>query len=351
MIALALALAASPPVPLEDGWREAMVSVADLDARLAFFRDVAGWELVSQGPVGDEQLKAWRIPPGVPAQTALMRQPGATRGLVRLVAFAGARERIRSSARPWEAGGWAGLNIRVRGIEGAFRTLQLHGWQGFSDPVTFRVPPYTVREVMAVGPDGLTASFIERVDPPLAADWPGLWSRAITVFEVTADPAASARFYGEVLGLKARLSYDGPAAEPGMNLLGLPHDQVAQVTRHVRWWQQQGREDGTIASLGFRGAAGRDFADTAAPPRLGLFLVAMPVADAAARCRRAAAAGSRLVRSPNELLRVDGGRAISCTVQTPSGSWLELYTPITTGPVQRPREPRRSPASTGKDRL
>lgn len=330
MIALALALASAPPPPLDDGWHEATISVADLDARIAFFEDVAGWEVVSRGLVGREQLDAWRIPAGMTAQTALVRQPGSPRGMVRLVAFSGAAERarIRSSARAWEAGGWAGLNIRVRDIEAVFRRLQQHDWQGFSDPVTFTVPPYTVREVMAVGADGLTVSFIERVDPPLAADWPGLWSRAITVFEVTAAPAASIRFYGEALGLKARLSYDGPAADPGMNLFGLPHDAVAKVTRSVRWWQQQGREDGTIASLAFGGAAGRDFADSAAPPALGLFLVSLPVADAAGRCERAARAGAATVRAAGRLVRADGAAAISCTVTTPSGSWLELYTPL-----------------------
>jgi hypothetical protein len=102
---------------------------------------------------------------------------------------------------------------------------------------------------------------------------------------------------------------------------------VAKVGRHVRWWQQQGREDGTIASLGFSGVTGRDFAGDAEPPRLGLFLVSMPVADSAGRCRRAAAAGAAYVRRPAPLVRAGGENSMSCTLRTPSGSLLELYTP------------------------
>jgi hypothetical protein len=42
----------------------------------------------------------------------------------------------------------------VRSIEAVFARLQRAGWQGFSEPVTFTVPPYRVSEVMVVGPDG-----------------------------------------------------------------------------------------------------------------------------------------------------------------------------------------------------
>jgi catechol 2,3-dioxygenase-like lactoylglutathione lyase family enzyme len=191
-------------------------------------------------------------------------------------------------------GGWGGLNVRVRSIDAVFARLQRAGWQGLSDPVTFKVPPYTVREVMVTGPDGLTLSLIERVDPPIVPDWSSLWSGAITVFEADADPAASDAFYGKILGLKARLSYDGPAAEPGMNLFGLPHDVVGRTQRRVQWWQEQGGSEGIIAPLAFRGITGRRFPPEAlAPPRLGLFLIAMPVSDPAARCARAIAGARR----------------------------------------------------------
>jgi len=329
MMLAALALAAAAPVPLDDGWQEAVVSVADLDERVRFFRDVVGWEVVDRRPVSREQLRAWRLPDGATAETVLLGSPGTARGRVRLVAFEGVGQpgRIRSSAQPWESGGWAALNVRVRSLDAAFRSLQRAGWQGFSDPVRLVVPPYTVREAMMVGPDGLTVALIERVEPPVEGRWPGLWSEAVTAVEAAADAPASRRFYGNLLGLKARLAYDGPAAEPGMNLFGLPHDLVAKVTRRVDWWQARGRGDGTIATLSFAGVAGRRFADGAAPPRLGLFLVAMPVSDAAARCARASAGGAPTIRAAAPLDRPPYGRVVSCTIATPDGAWLELFTP------------------------
>ena len=319
---------ASAAAAADDGWHEAFVSVADLDERIAFFRDVIGWEVVDRRAVSRSQLEAWRLPPGAAAQTALVRSPGAGRGTIRLIAFGDVPEagRIRSSARPWDAGGWAGLNVRVRSIDAVFARLQRAGWQGFSEPVTFTVPPYRVREVMVVGPDGLTLSLIERLDPPLQADWASLWSPAVTVFEADVDPAASKAFYGDLLGLQPWLDYEGAAAEPGMNLFGLPHDVVGRVTRHVRWWREGGRGDGTISTLAFRNIVGRRFlGETLGPPGLGLFLIAMPVSDAAERCGRLAGRGVRLIRPAAVVDRPGTGARMSCTVETPSGSWLELY--------------------------
>jgi catechol 2,3-dioxygenase-like lactoylglutathione lyase family enzyme len=327
-----LATPAHAASPVDDGWQEAVVSVGDLDDRVLFFQTVIGWELVERATVSRSQLAGWGLPAGATAESALVRAPGASRGYLRLVAFSGVPEasRVRSSARPWDAGGWGGLNVRVRSIDEVFARLQRAGWHGLSDPVTFKVPPYTVREVMVTGPDGLALSLIERVDPPLVPDWSSLWSRAVTVFEADAEPAASDAFYGGRLGLKARLRYDGPAAEPGMNLFGLPHDVAGRAERRVQWWQEQGGSEGTIATLAFRGITGRRFlAHELAPPRLGLFLIAMPVSDAASRCARAMAGGIPPVQTTRVVDRAGTGRSTSCIIRSPSGSWMELYSPRT----------------------
>jgi hypothetical protein len=84
-----------------------------------------------------------------------------------------------------------------------------------------------------------------------------------------------------------------------MNLFGLPHDVVGRVTRQVSWWREGGRGDGTIATLAFRGVTGRRFPpEMLGPPRLGLFLIAIQVDDAAERCGRLARLGRALSGQP-----------------------------------------------------
>jgi catechol 2,3-dioxygenase-like lactoylglutathione lyase family enzyme len=328
---LVLLLLLIQPAPVtattSDGWHEAFVSVADLDDRLAFFRNVIGWEAIDRASISRSQLDAWRLPPGATAETALVRSPGADRGVIRLVEFSGVpeAERIRSSARPWDAGaGAASMCGSARSARcSPAPARRLAGLQRTGDVYRAAVP---VTEVMVVGPDGLTLSLIERLDPPLQPDWTSLWSPAVTVFEADVDPAASRAFYGDQLGLESWLTYDGPAAEAGMNLFGLPHDIVGRVTRQVSWWREGGRGDGTIATLAFRGIAGRRFPpETLGPPRLGLFLIAMSVPHASERCFRLAKRGARIIRPASVVDRPGTGLRMSCTLATPSGSWLELY--------------------------
>lgn len=302
-----------------DGWLEAVVSVGDLDARQALFRDVLGYELVHRGSVSAEQLREWGLAKGETAQEALMREPGARRGFIRLVAFSTgpAAGRIRSSAQPWEAGGWSGLNVRVRDIDLVFNRLQAAGFQGFSDPVSFTVPPFRVREAMMVGPDGLVLGLLERVEPPLAEPgWRSLVSRPVTAFTVTDRPAATETALRN-LSLAVRLSFDGLTAEPGPNLFALPHAMVAQTTRSVRWWQEAKREEGTIASIAFGGLAGRSFGGTARAPRLGLLTLRLPVPDAQSRCVAAGAKVYSATIAPY-------GRIHGCIVHLPNGAQVDI---------------------------
>ena len=322
---VAATLAAGPlEAAADNGWQEAVVSVSDLEARTDLFRRTLGFQVVRRGRVTAAELEGWDLPPDQSARYVLLAQPGADGGWIRLVAFAGAgaqdRGRIRSSAQPWEPGGWSGLNVRVRNIDAVFRTLQHAGFQGFSDPVEFVAPPFRVREAMMVGPDGLVLGLLERIDPPFeGAGWTNLVSRPVTAFAVTTRPDATAEALTRI-GLRTRLSFDGPAAEPGPNLFALPHDVVGRARRSVRWWQAAGREEGTIATIAFEGVLGRSHEQSAGPPALGLFALRLPVRDPAARC----SAGGGVAR-PATIAPY--GRVLTCTIRLPDGAMLDIVGP------------------------
>jgi hypothetical protein len=305
----------------DQGWQEAVVSVSDFDAHLRVFRDVIGWQVIHRGRVPPGQLAAWGLSGDAVADEIVLAQRGAVRGFIRLVRFPGSadRPRIRSSAQPWEAGGWSGLNVRVRDIDAVFRRLQRAGFQAYSDPVEFRVPPYRVREAMMMGPDGLVLGLLERVDPPFRDfEWTSLVSRPVTAFTVVRDLDAVGDTL-ERIGLQTRLSYDGAAAEPGPNLFGLPHDLVGNVTRHVRWWRLGDGDEGMIAAMSFEGLAGRSHVEAAVPPSLGLFALRVPVRDVASACGRVVGALQPATPlAPYGVVRI-------CTVRLENGARLELF--------------------------
>jgi catechol 2,3-dioxygenase-like lactoylglutathione lyase family enzyme len=307
-----------PPPPIDSGWTEVIVSVSDLERATATLAAATGWSVRHRGPVPAQTMAAWGWTSGRSADSILMGEPGAVRGLVRLVA-AGDTRRLRSSALPWEAGGWAGINVRVADIDARFRALQALSFQGFSDPVQFEVPPYTVRESMLVGPDGLVLGLIERVAPPLA-DWPyrSAVSRPVTLFATVADPARTRAFFAGQLQWAPRLAYDGPAAPPGMNLFALPHDRLAEITRRVDWWHPGGGEEGTIATIAFSGVQGRYH--KASGPGLGLVLARIPVSNARAFCARMQAPLVATSVAP-------WGPATGCVLESPDGARMEIFTP------------------------
>jgi hypothetical protein len=305
----------------DQGWQEAVVSVSDFDAHLRVFRGVIGWQVIHRGRVPPGQLTAWGLSGRGVADEIVLAQRGAGRGFIRLVRFPGSadRPRIRSSAQPWEAGGWSGINVRVRDIDRVFRRLQRAGYQAYSDPVEFRVPPYRVREAMMMGPDGLVLGLLERVDPPFRDfEWTSLVSRPVTAFTVVRDLDSVGDTLARI-GLQARLSFDGAAAEPGPNLFGLPHDLVGKVTRHVRWWRLGDGDEGMIAAMSFKGLAGRSHVEAAAPPLLGLFALRVPVRDVASACGRAGGALQPATPSaPYGVVRI-------CAVRLENGARLELF--------------------------
>jgi len=334
VVALAM-LAASPAllskvppgVPIDDGFAEVVVAVIDLEKRVSQFTAATGWRELSRGRVYPAVLASWGLPRTVSAREALLGEPGTERGRVRLVELqgAGAARRIRSSALPWESGGWAGVNVRVANIAEAFDGLQREGWQGFSDPVSFDVPPFRVREAMLVGPDGFVLGLLERVSPPLEGwNWGSRISRPVTVFATVADTAKARQFFEGDLGIKVRLQYDGPAAPPGMNLFGLPHDHTPSMTRIVDWHQAAGRDEGTIASIAFRGVVGRRFNTDSAPPNLGLFMVRLFVVDAAARCAALQGRTVGKVRSGYTAEVQPYGRLNGCVIESPDGAWVDV---------------------------
>jgi hypothetical protein len=303
--------------PIDDGFAEVVAIVSDASAGARAMARATGWTVRHSGAVDQAVLRAWGLPATARGREAVLSEPGARRGFVRLVSLSGAGEqrRMRSSAQPWEAGGWAGVNVRVADIDAAFTSLQRAGWQGFSDPVAFDVPPYRVREAMLVGPDGLVLGLLQRVSPPMQG-WSqaSAISRPVTMFATVRD-GQRARAFLEAAGLKVRLDYDGPTAPPGPNLFALPHNVAPGLTRTVSWHQAAGRDEGTVAVIRFRGLEGRDHAASARAPNLGWLGARLFVSDPAARCAGRERWTARLA---------PWGRVTGCTLAMPDGGQLDL---------------------------
>ena len=320
------ASAAGGSKPVTGGWQETVVSVSDLAAWQGVLSQVAGWQVLHQGQVPRAWLEAWGLPDHASASEILMANPGSSGGWVRLVQFSGMDQvLIRSNAQTWETGGWFDLNARVKDMEAKSRALQSLGWQGRSDPVQFEFGPFTVKEWLAMGPDGVALALIQRVAPPLEG-WPHLrdLSRAFNATQIVADMDKSLDFYLNTLGFETYLEHRGASEFEGPNVLGLPHNLSTRISRQVYILHPQGENLGSVELLSFEGATGRDFAHLARPPNLGILMLRFPAPEPAAVQARIDQAGLPVVFDRRSLELAPYGKVTAVGARGPNGEWLEF---------------------------
>lgn len=309
------------------GWSEVVISVSDLEQQRDLFTEIGGWEVLADGPVDSGALAAWGLPPEVTGQQVLVGNPGTGSGYVRLVRFEGAQQRqIRSNARSWETGGILDMNVRVRDMDLKQRQLQARGWQAHSDPVQFTFGPFTVREWITLGPDGLSIALIQRIAPELEG-WPHLreFSRTFNSTQVVGDLDSALKFYRDVLDFEQYLYHEGASQPPGENVLGLPWEAATQVVRKVWIGSPDGSNEGSVELIEFVGASGRDFSAVAVPPNLGLLMLRFPVQGLDLFARHLEAHDIPSQAGINEISLPPHGPARQLSVRAPDGAWLDFY--------------------------
>jgi catechol 2,3-dioxygenase-like lactoylglutathione lyase family enzyme len=319
---------AVPDLPFQiSGWTEIVQSVSDLNRHVLTLQDIAGWEVILRGSLDETTLSAWQLDPVITGTQVLMRNPGSSRGYIRLVQFHGAGQlQIRSSAQPWESGGILDVNVRVLDMDANFHEFQSYGWGAFSDPVQYSFGPFEVKEWITTGPDGLSFALIERIRPELEG-WPEMRdiSRAFNSTQVVRDMPSALHFYREVLGFQKYMSWTGVSESPGPNVLGLPRELTTTIEREVWILHPHGINEGSVELLHFNGLSGRDLADRAVPPNLGMLMLRFPVKNLDALAVRLADYGIEPEGSITRHHLKPWGEVRQLSVRAPDGAWLDFY--------------------------
>jgi catechol 2,3-dioxygenase-like lactoylglutathione lyase family enzyme len=192
--------------------------------------------------------------------------------------------------------------------------------------VQFTFGPYVVKEWIVRGPDGLSFALIERVKPELEG-WPHLkeFSRTFNSTQIVRSMPAALHFYQNVLGFKTYLEHRGASKSPGPNVLGLPHNLSTKIPREVYILHPKGTNEGSVELLSFDGATGRNLADLATPPNIGLLMLRFPVADADLFAEHLRQHKISWVSPVLEAQLPPYGTAKLVATRAPDGTWLEFY--------------------------
>ena len=156
----------------ESPWREATLSVRDLDRSTRLFRQTGQFETVARGSLTDSELAYWELGNDSDAEYLLLRAPGSDHGYLRFIRFDNVEQQpIRVGARAWDTGGYFSLMMRARGLEAIYADALELGWHAESEPVQFEFPPFELANVVLKGPHGINIALYERLSPPLDEFW------------------------------------------------------------------------------------------------------------------------------------------------------------------------------------
>ena len=150
-------------------------------------------------------------------------------------------------------------------------------------------------------------------------------SRLFNATQVVADLDAARAFYVDTLGFDVYLDHEGPSEVAGPNVLGLPHNLAASISRRVTIVHPQGTNEGSVELLAFDGASGRDFAALATPPNLGILMLRFPVTDMSAFAELISRRQLDIAMHRTQASVAPYGSIELMGLRGPGGVWLEFY--------------------------
>jgi catechol 2,3-dioxygenase-like lactoylglutathione lyase family enzyme len=220
----------------------ALVSVADLDASLRFYRDRIGLHAGTSVAVPRFEAGFVEADGAAAARAALCGEPGTPAGRVLLVEYAAAHDgTVRQPGDRTTRGYW-NLNFYVDDIHASTRALQAEGFAFWSDPVQYRVGEAAgmATEVVFEGPDSVAVNLVQpeggpetftgRVRAEVARH--GKTRTGFTPVATSAhcvrDLALASAFYSGVLGMRVVL--DEYLGRPETNhFLARPRDALTHT--------------------------------------------------------------------------------------------------------------------------
>ncbi|MDB4293035.1 VOC family protein [Maribacter sp.] len=308
------------------GFQEVIFSVSDIKRWIDFFQRNCGWKLINQDFSSSALRDLWSLDDATEFEEAVLHNEGDHEGFVRLIQFNNVEQRqIRSATNVWDTGGIFDVNMRTPDMDSWYRELQDEGWNGVSEPKRYIFGPYDVSEVLMKGPDGIVIAFMQRYAPPLVAfDHMKKTSRVFNSSVIVSDMEASYDFFINKLGFNMFFQTPGLDRAAGHNVIGIPPNVNQDITVPIDIVRPDKDNFGSIEYLHTNELKGRDCAEFAKPPNLGILMYRFPVRDADAYAATLVERGVHLNSEVHTLSVPPYGNLKIFSVRSPDGVWIEF---------------------------
>ncbi|MFT4055530.1 MAG: hypothetical protein QM681_13570 [Novosphingobium sp.] len=311
--------------------QEAVVSTFDIERLAAPLTQVCGYDRVDLPDAPAAQFAAWHVPAECTRIEQALFVPQDTeqgRGALRLVRFHGVDQKVmRSSQRTWDTGGIFDVDMFSADVDAVYRGLQRHGWMAFGEPVDYSEAHFSVRQVVAIGPDGLNLAVIQRYSPEVPGlDPSGRLSPVFNSTQMVEDIEGAIAFYVDVLGWHKDLDFmvEG-VAEPGADVLGLPLPAAIGAKRRVVIFNPPGPSVGGVELIHNAAMHGRRCDADCAAPNIGILCLRFEVEDAPAYAAAIVGRGGALYAEPAAIEIAPYGTVTQFAVRSPEGAIVEFF--------------------------
>jgi len=294
--------------------RSVSVGVADLDAASALFQTTMGYALEARGSISAQRAAFWGLGRGLRGRWAELSCAGYPVGRVRLLHLTPTpqtfvRHDFGDDAfdSPIAIGPKA-LDVYAQSsLEAGIAAFRSQGLSPRTEtPARY---PGGLEEIVFTGPGRMPLMQMSRPAAPNGDMRPNMptdrFSEVATMSIICADLAASRRFYGELLGFKARFDRVAPEGfrAPVAKLIGAPPELQA----HWMIFNAETENSAKILLIHFADAAKSPLKNTMSPAHLGIGLYTFPCSDIDALAAKAAALNFEVAAKP---ARIDGTRCV-----------------------------------------
>jgi catechol 2,3-dioxygenase-like lactoylglutathione lyase family enzyme len=215
--------------------------------------------------------------------------------------------------------------IRSDNADALFDKALAMGWWAESEPINFDFGGSKLRNVVLTGPHGINIAVYQRRDPPFTAFPVGMISQAFNSMRMVRDQKASLAFYHGTLGLPMLFDSDYLDPAPQVGNFSIPINLSTTIPRRAAVVQPQPGETGRMELMQFVGFTGRDYAEFASPPNLGIISVRYPVQGLDKYRAKLAAKGAAIAYAANDVPVAGIARTDFFAIRDPDGNITEFY--------------------------
>jgi len=317
--------AADPAVVHKDalvfgGIQRLMVSVEDMDASLAFYRDRVGLHVVSDHQIPQDVLKKlWAFPEKTTARSVILQKDDqyTLLELILLQPVKGKPIREKAGLKDF---GLYDITLMVEDTDKLYRDLTGKGFVFAAHNIQYPpgLFPFDVKESILIGPDAVPITHMQLLVPGkniIKGNYSGIKGST----QIVGSTGDAIWFYRDVLGMELRSEVSLPTG-----LLDQPFSLPSGTEAKMAFFNRTGSKSAMLATLELS-VKGRSLSERSVPPNTGLFMIALETENMSVLIKRLKEHSVKILAGPIVRDLYPYGKISVFHIEGPSGIKIELF--------------------------